>query len=386
MPVCTARQALRCNGDDLVSCNDDGSAELTVRCALGCHGTELRCNDIDPSNGLAGALDMAIGEPDLDLGTTATINTDDGTLTVGGNPAVVKSVAVSQGAAPTIRVFIVHGLTAGDVTVTGTSALAIVSDGDIKIAGNLTASASATRNGAGAVGKSCGGGEGTLVSGGAVGGSGGGGFGTAGARGGSATNVNGTAQPGAAGAANGNTTLVPLRGGCSSGNAAGAGNDDDRGGAGGAIQLVSRTKIRISGVVAASGSSIYGGGSGGGILLEAPSIDVLGNVVANGGGGGGGCLLAGARPGDNGHLDASPALGGQPCDATNGAAGGNGDAGGNGARTGASINVAGSAGRIAFAGGGGGGGGRIRVNSVPGGLNATGIFSPSASTGTVGVR
>jgi hypothetical protein len=384
MPVCTAKQPLRCDGNNLVSCNDDGTAELTAACALGCNATDLRCNDIDPSNGVAGTLDMTAADPDLDLGNTATINTDDGTLTVGGHPKVVKNLVVSQAAAPAIRVFIVHSLSAGDVTVTGTSALAIVSDGDIKIAGKLTASATATINGAGAIGKSCGGGEGTLVTGGAIGGSGGGGFGTVGARGGSATNVNGTAQPGAGGPVSGNLTLVPLRGGCSSGNATGASNEDDRGGAGGAIQLVSRTKIRNRGVVAASGSSVYGGGSGGGILLEAPSIDVLGNVVANGGGGG--CLLPGASPGDNGHLDNSPALGGQPCDATSGAAGGNGDAGGNGARIGASINVAGSSGRIAFAGGGGGGAGRIRVNSISGGLNATGIFSPSASTGAIGIR
>jgi hypothetical protein len=54
MPVCTAKQALRCDGDNLVRCDDDGGAELTVRCALGCNGTELRCNDIDPSTGTVG--------------------------------------------------------------------------------------------------------------------------------------------------------------------------------------------------------------------------------------------------------------------------------------------------------------------------------------------
>lgn len=64
--------------------------------------------DTAPSNGLAPYLDMTAGAVDVDLGTTATINTDDGTVQVDGSPIVVQSVTVTQTAAPTIRVFIVQ--------------------------------------------------------------------------------------------------------------------------------------------------------------------------------------------------------------------------------------------------------------------------------------
>src|SRR3954452_19433615 len=82
--ACAANQPLRCNGTTLVRCNSDGTAEVTEGCSLGCNASPLRCNDIDPSNGLARYLDMAAGEPDLDLGMTATINTSDGTVMVDG--------------------------------------------------------------------------------------------------------------------------------------------------------------------------------------------------------------------------------------------------------------------------------------------------------------
>jgi hypothetical protein len=39
-----------------------------------------------------------------------------------------------------------------------------------------------------------------------------------------------------------------------------------------------------------------------------------------------------------------------------------------------------------FAGHGGGGVGRIRVNTAPGGLRTTGLFSPNPSTGALATR
>src|SRR5258706_9545153 len=80
--ICMANQAVRCDGSELVRCNGEGTAEVKESCSLGCSGTELRCNDVQPSNGLAPYLDMTSGEPDFDLGTMATINTDDGTFLV----------------------------------------------------------------------------------------------------------------------------------------------------------------------------------------------------------------------------------------------------------------------------------------------------------------
>jgi hypothetical protein len=373
-------QALRCDGNDLVLCNGEGTAEVDENCSLGCSATELRCNDVKPSNGLAPYLDMTAGEPDLDLGTKATINTDDGTVMVDGNPVAVKSATMAQTSAPTIRVFVVHSLTTTDVTITGSNALAVVSNGDLKINGVFAASGNTALSGAGAFNDgTCRGGDVTIVGSAAtVSGAGGGGFGRPGGVGGTATSDDGIAFGGIGGTATGNPTLVPLRGGCDSGklgvNAKGSG--------GGAVQLVSRTQIAISGVVAANGSSSIGGGSGGGILLEAPVVEVRGGVVANGGAGAGGCTLA--LPGENGRLDAKPATGGVGC--ANGANGGNGGAGNSGTGDGASINLAGTGILIVFAGHGGGGVGRIRVNTVSGGLHATGLFSPNPSSGTIASR
>lgn len=379
--VCTPNKPLRCDGANLVSCNADGSAETSTACALGCDATDVRCNDVAPSNGLAQYLDMTASQPALALGTMATVNTDDGTIQVDGQPVVALSATVAQGAAPTIRVFVVKSLTASKVSVTGKNALAIVSNGDIKIDGTFAASASSNFPGAGGFNDgSCVGGVGGTVAGGAIGGNGGGGFGNPGAAGGTAVNANGTATGGAGGAVTGNATLIPLRGGCNSGTLGaslfGAG--------GGAIQLVSRTKISIGGVLAANGASASGGGSGGGILLEAPAIEVTGNVVANGGAGAGGCFLP--KAGEDGRLDAIPATGGLACDPTDGGNGGNGAAGTTFARSGTSLNLAGTGINTVFAGHGGGGAGRIRVNAAAGGLTTTGSFSPNPSTGTLGTR
>lgn len=379
--VCTPNKALRCDGANLVSCNADGSAEVSASCAVGCDMTGVRCNDVAPSNGLAQYLDMTAGQPDLSLGTVATVNTDDGTIQVDGGPVVALSATVTQAAAPAIRVFVVKSLTAAKVTVTGKNALAIVSNGDIKIDGTFAASAVSNTPGAGGFNDgSCVGGVGGTVNGGAIGGNGGGGFGNPGGTGGTAINSNGTATGGASGAVTGNATLIPLRGGCNSGTAGAS----LFGGGGGAIQLVSRTKISISGVLAANGASASGGGSGGGILLEAPVVEVTGNVVANGGAGAGGCLLP--KAGEDGRLDAIPATGGLACDPSDGGNGGNGAAGTTFATKGISLNLAGTGINTVFAGHGGGGAGRIRVNAAAGGLTASGIFSPNPSTGTIGTR
>lgn len=375
-PACTPNHAIRCDGDILVRCNGDGSAEVREDCQLGCEATDLRCKDVSPSNGLAQYLDMTAGEPDIDLATTISINTDDGTFMVDGHPLAVKSATVTQASAPTIRVFIVHSLTAGNIETTGTAAIAFVSNGDITIGGIFAASATSSNAGAGGLNDSiCRGKD--AVNGTVRGGCGGGGFGTDGARGGSATNDDGTSAGGLGGTATGNASLVPLRGGCDSGAfppLAGRG--------GGAIQLVSRTKITIAGVVAANGSSYTGGGSGGGILLEAPVVEVPGGVVANGGAGGGGCAFP--TPAENGRLDATPATGGPPC--VFGARGGNGGAANSGAGIGVAADMTGHGAAAAFGGHGGGGVGRIRVNTKSGGLHATGIFSPSPTTETLATR
>ncbi|MBC7976125.1 MAG: hypothetical protein H7138_14220 [Myxococcales bacterium] len=373
---CTPNEALRCENNSFVRCDGEGTAEVTQHCPLGCHTAAPRCADINPSNDLAPYLDLATSEPALNLGLSATIDTDSGAITADGASVVVKSALHEQPPAPAIRVFIVRNLTAAAVRVTGRNALAVVSAGDIEIEGVFSASAIGRIAGAGRFNEdSCQGGDQNTASF-AAGGAGGGGFGAPGGMGGTATSTRGTASGGAAGRVTGNATLIPLRGGCDSGTI-GA----QVGTGGGAIQLVSRTQISLTGVIAANGSSETGGGSGGGILLEAPVVDIAGAVVANGGAGGGGCLTP--QPGEAGRLDATPATRGLGC-AGFGSDGGNGAAGNSGAGNGVSLTL--NDGNATFAGHGGGGAGRIRVNTASGGLRVTGLFSPNPTTGAVTTR
>lgn len=374
--ACTAGEALSCTNGTLVRCKSDGSGEESVACALGCHATEIRCNDVNPSNGLATYLDQAAAQADLDLSGSTTIDTSTGEVKVNGTAVTVTSFVT--GSAPEVRVLVVASLVAGDVTVTGGNALAIVSDGDVTLGGHLSVSAkSSDYAGPGALNDTTCIGKDFATANATFSGAGGGGFGTAGASGGNATNSsNGTVRNGGAGGGpSGNVTLTPLRGGCASGL-----YGNVRGLGGGAVQVVSRTKILVQGVISANGSSYAGGGSGGGILLEAPVVDVSGNVVANGGGGAGGSLFG--KPGESGRLDDIRAAGGIAPDQSNGGNGGAGAAGAIGASSGASKTFAGTV----YAGHGGGGVGRIRINTAPNGFTKTGIVSPNPSLGSAGVR
>jgi hypothetical protein len=319
--VCTANQALRCDGTSLVRCNGEGTAEVSAACALGCSAADVRCYDVNPSNGLAPYLDMAASEPDIDLGTSATIDTDTGAVMADGKQVVVKSATVAQGAAPMIRVFIVRSLTTMDVGITGKNAFAVVSHGDIKIGGLFSVSASNNTPGPGGFNDgSCKGADLVLVEN-NLSGAGGGGFGSLGGNGGTGSNFRGTAIGGRGGRVTGNPSLVPLRGGCDGGLIGGSAF----GAGGGAVQLVSRTQLSISGGLTANGTSLGGGGSGGGILLEAPIVLLSGNAVANGGAGPGGCGFIPIR-GEDGRIDAVPATGGVGCSDLGGN-GGNGAAG-----------------------------------------------------------
>lgn len=383
-------QVLRCDGASLVRCSADG-IEVSDVCASGCNSDELRCADIVPSNGLASFLDMAANQQDLDLRESAKIDTDSGKVEIGGATVDVTSATVDQPGAPKIRVLIVGSLTANHVAVTGANALAIVSNGDININGVFEASAHDKIPGAGAFNESACQGAGAPFADGltASGGAGGGGFGARGGAGGAGKNNSGEQPAGAGGGTAGTASLIPLRGGCSGGSlTAGAG-----GKGGGAIQLVSRTQIAIGdfGVVAANGAGIHqgpnesggGGGSGGGVLLEAPAVEVRGFVVANGGAGG---TIGG---GEDGHLDASPAIGDGRFDdnsanATGGACG-NGGARNLEAGNGETVDL-GSSTRTAWGGHGGGAVGRIRINTAPDGLTHGNGFSPAPSTGMIATR
>lgn len=382
---CTANLPLRCDGTTLVHCDAEGAAEVSELCPLGCLADSLRCAQVAPSNGLTRFLDVASGQPDLNLSGSATIDTDTGEVSVGGAKVAAYSEVVTQTGGPAIRVFAVRSCTTNDVKVTGMNAVAVVSSGDVNIGGVFAASAAVAAGAAGAFNEErCMGRRPNL--GGSIGvsgGSGGGGFGLPGGEGGAARNSNGFQGGASGGATTGDASLVPLRGGCDGGAAPFAtANFPGRGG--GAIQIVSQTQIAVSGRVSANGTGAKGGGgSGGGILLEAPIVEVSGGVVANGGGGGGFIV------GKDGGLDSMPAAGG---DAGSGGSfefstvgqGGNGAAGESAAANGKSNNETSAANTVG--GHGGGGVGRIRVNTAPGGQRGKGFYSPAPSQGALGSR
>lgn len=164
------------------------------------------------------------------------------------------------------------------------------------------------------------------------------------------------------------TAFDKLRGGCPGGTgAAGGGAIGAAGSGGGAVYLVARSEIHISGMINASGggggagSASRGGGGGGGsggmIVLHAPTltIDPSARIFSHGGGGGGGATngTSGGR-GEDGLVFDAAALGGA-AGGTTATAGGAGALG--------STPAVGAANATDGGGGGGGGVGVIRVLS-----------------------
>jgi hypothetical protein len=379
--LCEPGEGPRCEDDVLVQCGDDG-IEQRESCSLGCSSSDVRCYDIEPSNNLAQFLDASAGEPEFEV-SQVTIDTTTGEVLEDGVPVEIENFLVGDASSPPrVRVYAVGSLKAGEVTVSGDHALAIVSNGDIVIEGHVSVSANGTESGGpGAVTTAeCRGGVGVEHICGtpcvAVGGAGGGGFGTPGARGGDGGTSE--SQGGVGGGEVGSPDLLPLRGGCDGGEVE-SGDTSLPGRGGGALQLVSRSRIIVAGALSANGGGGHhaGAGSGGAILLEAPRVVISGVAAANGGGGG--CRF---RKGLDGRRNAIPADGAECPDEEVGD-GGSGAAGAEGPRRGEDPP---SAGVAALAGSGGGGAGRIRINVAEGGLETTGTVSPEPSIGAAGVR
>jgi hypothetical protein len=312
------------------------------------------------------------------------------------------TVVVTQPDNSKVNLTVVQSLTVettGSIVVTGDVPYVIVSLSDITFAASSSLQANGVGSGGGTPGASIG-------PGGGIGGTAGAGAGlgaglsasnsSLGAGGGSYCGVGGAGGSGAAGVgmtsvAYGAIDIRPLVGG----SGGGGGSFGDGGNSGGGVQLVAAGTISIgasayitvSGGGAESGASCPGGNSGGGgsggsILLEAPTVNVAGLLVANGGGGGGG--------------DADDTDGSDGWDVTNVGspltAGGLGGtmgptgAGGNGS-TGTTITGAAGGGvgtcsgaDTNGAGGGGGAAGRIRINSSTKAATLTGSVSPAATT------
>lgn len=182
----------------------------------------------------------------------------------------------------------------------------------------------------------------------------------------------------------GGSVLSPpmmLRGG--SGGGGGGSAPGLGGGGGGAVQLVAATRIVIGSGATPQGVNVGGcggrgaagaggGGSGGMILLEAARVEIgsLGTLVANGGGGGG-VSVPGGTPvdGEPGRFDDQPALGAGSGAAT---AAGNGGAGEALAGTNAVVAVTGGGGAAGFV--------RISTRSGDAAISPQAVLSPARGT------
>ncbi|MDX2093251.1 MAG: hypothetical protein SFX73_35740 [Kofleriaceae bacterium] len=387
-----------CDGDNLVTCDEAGNITDTSPCALGCNASAGRCKVVDPSNGLASHLDEAAAAPDLTLSGATTIDTTNQTIIDATGARVVPTTTLTTGLPVEVFVVKVKSFTTnGNVTITGSRALAIVSDGPVLIRNLVTLSANGSTNGPGALTEdaTCRGGSAPAGNVEGKAGGGGGGFGTAGGRGGNGGNplINGAAG----GAVSPTSDLVPLRGGCPGGRASNASANYAPGGGGGALQLSSNTSITLdSGAILAingggakgptgpvaciSGAPCgngEGGGSGGGLLLEAPAITVNASARIYANGGGGTCDVDGSA--QNGLLSPTQPASGQSCSGQTGD-GGDGAVGALAAQNGED-----ESGDNSVGGGGGGGLGRVRVN-LPVGATFSATISGVQSVGVLSTR
>lgn len=308
----------------------------------------------------------------LALAGTHMFDTDSGLLTDPLGTIIPVKTATVNLAQDTLEVqaIFVDELTLDGVLVArGSRPFAVIATGDVELIGS-----SVLEVGIGAAGarETCANGakKGEDDSTGA-GGGGGGGFGDQGGRGGDGD----TDGDGSSGADGGLASSLPsgIIGGCPGGAGGDGAEEGGRGGAGGgAIFVVSATKIAIGGNagINAGGEGGQGGkktpgnrgdggggggGSGGMILLEAPIVRNDGTLSANGGGGGEGSDDGGSsgRPGSNALLGTMAAPGGD----------GNSSGGARGSSGGNSTMPSGSGPNSGRGGGGGGGGsvGFIRV-------------------------
>ncbi len=387
---CDPGEALRCDDDVLITCGDDGDSEEERDCPLGCDEASTQCVAFEPSNDVGTFFAEAEEAPDVEIDSPGFIDTDNGTITVGGdNVSVPTELLENIDGGADIRVFMVGSLDIlADTEVDGSAALAFVADDDITIEALLDLSAEEDELGPGALIGSAAGPGGVCPEGGSSGG-GGGPFGGDGGSGGTAGQVSG----GFGGPAQDDfEDLIPLRGGHIGREASTRGNRIA--GAGGAVQLVSRTRVVVRdggaiGAGGAAGGTGSGGGSGGGILIEAPIVQALdGGTAVAANGGGGGCAQS-DTPAEDGRLDDQPAGG---CETSS--SHGDGGAGGAGSEpdgeNGESVSpgYACDGSQQAFVGGGGGGGaGHIRINNESGSFSPQGgaTVSPDPSVGEIAI-
>ncbi len=380
----------------------DGAEQRT--CALGCDPSG-RCHQVIPSNlpqplaipagtanvvvpdgetwvldSVEGRIDAWRGSPEGDPERLVRgVLADGDTTGIVFDELMVADGLRDMGVVRVASLTIEEGAT---LQAKGDNVLIIVSEGDIVVRGRLSVAAfrlpAPGGPGAGGFqgsrrndGRGPGGGlEGQTGQPFTFGGGGGGSYGSAGAPGGTG-NFDGTGLPGEGGATYGEPTLIPLIGGSAGGAGASFTSEGSIGGnGGGALQLVSQTRILLGsqGRVDASGGGGLrgrgggsGGGSGGAILLEAPTVDVeVGALLGVSGGAGArgitpddcGVSQEESEDGADGRAERTPAPGTSTMVCSGGGGAGSDSEGepraGKDARD---------------AGGGGGGAGRIRINT-----------------------
>ena len=360
---------------------------LVLGCATSCSsilgihsfqlGEDAPVSDIGDGAFCYGTLDpvclVAPPSRPFNFSAAGTVDTDDPTCVTTTQPSgvvlcVIPATDVDISAAASIR---------------GAHPLAIVATGNVTLGAIVDASSvragTDPHTGAGAMFNECsvagnGSGNGTSGTGGGAGGS----FGSVGGNGGSGL----ISTPQLGGIAGSAMVATHVRGGCPGGNggmgttAGGSGGDG-----GGAIYVIAGTSITITaaGAIFASGSHGNatgavtgggGGGTGGMIALDAPTISIGGNLVANGAGGAGGSTATPGGVGTDG-TTTTPTV-----QATGGA--GAGGFGGNGGKGTSSTLGAGSGTNATSGGGGGGGGGdgSIWIAGTVSAINGV-VISPS---------
>jgi hypothetical protein len=373
--TCTANSQSCANGTQL-TCDASGALSTTM-CPLGCGADGTACAIYIPSNNLETYFDMTASPADLDL-EAGTIELDGSTFTTSDGMMTTTlpsfDMVAPAGGAP-LRVFVVKKLTLGNITITSTTAetagssasraAAFLATDQVDVIGTVIVQTGALSR-TGCTGNAGSGDKASMPS--YLSGGGGGGNATNGANGGA---IVGKAAGGMGGSPAGDDELVPLVGGC-------PGGAPSIVSAGGALQLMSRISIDVSGAITVDGQSggdSSGGGAGGGLLLEAPVITVEGTafVLARGGGGGSGNgLVSGAQ------LNGSAIPGGTCSPVSPTCADGGDGAAGSQAMSGGALTIPASGSQRYSAGAGGGGLGRIRFNT------ADGTFLPAGTAVIVG--
>src|ERR1051325_681010 len=258
--LCDANQTVCINGK-VQTCDATGAVASSEVCPLGCFQDQPRCREIDPSNGLASAMEMAAAGPDLIL-ENATLSVPNAMLidSTGGTRKLQSLMITAPQDGVPIQVFPVRSLLiVGNNRIvsdgTGAPAVAFMVRGDVKLNGAIALASSGSPPPGAVDAGACVGQEGLVdVAGvGYILGGGGGGAATRGGDGGAQAHP---ARQG--GAAFPNPDLQPLRGGCTGGTPAWF----SPGYGGGAVQITSRSSIRlgVNSEIRANGLVGYAGG------------------------------------------------------------------------------------------------------------------------------